>query len=102
MSKYRTHLLLDIDQHKLLAQLAKREGRSISELAREIVREGIEQRQRLFAVEKQRRLQALEKARQVREAILKERGGVPLEVNFAALITELREERDGQILGRGD
>ncbi len=39
MSKYRTHLLLDPDQHKALAQLARREGRSISELTREIVQE---------------------------------------------------------------
>ena len=65
MGKFRTHLLLDPDQHKMLAQLAKREGRSISDLTREIVQEGIEQRQRLFVVEQQRRLQALARARQV-------------------------------------
>jgi hypothetical protein len=102
MSKYRTHLLLDPDQHKTLAQLAKREGRSISDLAREIVQEGIEQRQRLFAEEKQRRLQALEKARQVRQLILKEREGIPLDVEIPTLITGIREERDDQILRRGD
>ncbi|HLE15967.1 MAG TPA: hypothetical protein VI776_14560 [Anaerolineales bacterium] len=102
MSKYRTHLLLDPDQHKNLAQLAKLEGRSISELTREFVQEGIEQRQRLFAVEKQRRLQVLEKTRQVRLAIMREHGGVPLDVSFPDLISELREERDDQILSRGD
>lgn len=102
MSKYRTHLLLDPDQHKALAQLAKREGRSISDLTREIVQEGIERRQQLFAKEKQRRLQALAQARQVREAILKEHGSFPLDINIPALIAELREARDDQILSRRD
>lgn len=101
MARYRIHLLLDPEQHKTLAQLAKREGRSISELTREIVQEGIEQRQRLYAAEQGRRLQALEKARQVRQAILKERGGAPLDLNFPDLIAGLREERDDQIISRG-
>ena len=99
MSKFRTHLLLDPDQHKMLAQLAKREGRSISDLTREIVQEGIEQRQRLFVVEQQRRLQALARARQVRQAILREHGGVPLDLNPSDLIAGLREERDDRVLG---
>ena len=102
MSKYRTHLLLDPDQHKALAQLAKREGRSISDLTREIVQQGIEQRQQLLAMEKQRRLQSLDKARQVRLAILKEHGSVPIDLDFPALIAGLREGRDDQIISRGD
>lgn len=102
MTKYRTHLLLDPEQHKTMTQIAKREGRSVSYLARELIQEGIEQRQRLYTAEQKRRLLALEKARQVRQAILRERGGAPLDLQFSDLIAELREERDDQILGRGN
>jgi hypothetical protein len=101
MVKHRTHLLLDYEQHQSLAQLAKREGRSISDLAREFVQEGIEQRQRLHQVEQKRRLQALEKAHQVRQAILRERNNAPLDLNMSELMNKLRQDRDDQILSRG-
>ncbi|HKP51093.1 MAG TPA: ribbon-helix-helix protein, CopG family [Chloroflexia bacterium] len=34
---YRTQILLEPEQHKALAELAKREGRSISDVVREIL-----------------------------------------------------------------
>ena len=102
MTKKRTHLLLEPGQHEALSQIAQREGRSLSDIAREIVQQGIEQRQQLYASEKRQRLQALERGRQVRRAILKDRGGVPLNLNISTLIEELRENRDDQIRQRGD
>jgi beta-phosphoglucomutase-like phosphatase (HAD superfamily) len=101
MTKKRTHLLLEPEQHRALRQMAQREGRSVSDLTREIVQEGIEQRQEMYTQEKKRRLQALERARQVRQAILDERKGTPLSVDVPRLIEELREDRDDQILSRG-
>ena len=100
MPKRRTHLLLEPEQHRILAQIAQREGRSVSDITREIVQEGIDQRQQSYAIEKKRRLQALERARQVRQAMLAARGGEPLDVDIPALIDELRNDRDDQILGR--
>lgn len=102
MPKKRTHLLLEPEQHRILAQIAEREGRSISDVTREIVQAGIEQRQQLYAVERKRHLLALERARQVRQAILAERGGEPLKLDIPVLIDELRNDRDDQILSRGD
>jgi hypothetical protein len=102
MTKKRIHLLLEPEQHQALAQIARREGRSVSELTREIVQEGIDQRQKLNTEEKKRQLQALERGRMVRQAILKERGGEPLNINAAEMIEELREERDDQVFIRGD
>jgi hypothetical protein len=101
MTKYRTHLLLNPEQHKALSQIARREGRSISDLAREIVQEAIEQRQKSYASEQKKRLTALDRARRIRLEILKERGGTALKLDFGATLAELREERDDQILGRG-
>jgi predicted DNA-binding protein len=102
MAKIRAHLLLEPEQHRLLAQIAEREGRSVSDLAREIVQEGIEQRQQLYAVEKRKRLQALDRARQVRLAILAAHGGQPLDLDIPDLMEGLRNDRDDQILLRGD
>lgn len=102
MAKIRTHLLLEPEQHRSLAQIAQREGRSVSDITREIVQEGINQRQQSYAVEMNKRLQALERARQVRQAILAARGGEPLNLDIPALMDELRHDRDDQILNRGD
>jgi hypothetical protein len=102
MPKKRIHLLLEPEQHLILVQIARREGRSVSDITREIVQDSIDQRQQDYAIEKKRRLQALEKARQVRQAILAARGGEPLNLNIPALIDELRNDRDDQILGRSD
>jgi predicted DNA-binding protein len=102
MPKVRAHLLLEPEQHRILAQIAEREGRSVSDLTREIVQAGIEQRQQRYAVERKRRLQALERARQVRQVILAERGGEPLKLDIPALMDELRDDRDDKILGRSD
>jgi predicted DNA-binding protein len=86
----------------MLAQIAEREGRSVSDVTREIVQAYIEQRQQLYAVEQKRRLQALEKARQVREAILASHGGKVLNLDIPALMDELRNDRDDQILRHSD
>ena len=102
MAKIRAHILLEPEQRRLLAQIAERESRSVSDLTREIVQEGIEQRQQHYSVEKEKRFQELERARKVREAILASRGGEPLNLDIQALIDELRDDRDDQILGRSD
>jgi hypothetical protein len=74
----------------------------VSDITREIVQSGIEQRQHSYTAEQRRRLEALDKARLVREAILLERGGKPIDLEVALLINEMREERDAGILNRGD
>jgi hypothetical protein len=102
MGMVRIRLLLKPEQHHALAQLAWQEGRNISEIAREIIQEGIERRQLLPVTQREQRMQALQKARQVRQAILQERGGVPLDLNLSEMIADLREKRDDQILGRRD
>ena len=102
MAKKRTHILLEPEQQKALADIAKRERRSISEVTREIVEYGIEQREKKYATDIKNRLQALETARQVRMAILSDRGGKPLPHDSFTLIEELREARHDQIINRSD
>jgi hypothetical protein len=86
-TKYRAQILLEPEQHNALAEVARREKRSISELVREIVDRWLSQQDEQHLWEK--RMQALERLGQIRERIQQEYGsykGDPIE--------EARSERD--------
>ena len=99
MAFQRTHLLLEPEQQKSLSEIAQREGRSVSDVAREIIQQGITHRQQQYKNELERRLAALENIRRVRKSIEEERGGADF-IDVVDLIMEMREERDANILGR--
>jgi hypothetical protein len=87
---HRAQLLLESEQHRALAEIAEQEGRSISDLVREIVRQHLAERsqqaQQLGA------LQALERLTQIRSRLQEEHGtydGDPL--------AEVRAEWDEDI-----
>jgi predicted DNA-binding ribbon-helix-helix protein len=69
---HRAQLLLEAEQHQALAKIAEQEGRSISDLVREIVdrhlAERRQQTQQLTA------LQAIERLTQIRTRLQEERG----------------------------
>ena len=94
---YRAQILIEQRQRKTLAQIARREGRSISDVARELIRLGLEAREETPAARWRRRAKALDQAAQLRAAILQRRGGRPLDVDVAELIRSVREERDAAI-----
>jgi predicted DNA-binding protein len=96
---YRVQILLPPEKHKVLAEIARSEGRSISNLIREIIEKELEHR-KLTANDdeaRERRLAALERIRQHREEILKERGGKPLDFDVVEALNQMRDERDAQI-----
>jgi predicted DNA-binding ribbon-helix-helix protein len=101
MALHRTHILLEAEQIDQLKEIARREERSVSEVARQLIQEGVAQIQEKHNAEKQRRILALENARRVRQAIRAERQGEPLDIDVVDLINQMREERDAEILGRG-
>ena len=92
---HRTQILLRPEQHAALARLAEGQS-SISELVRQIIQEYLDSHSE--SVRWHARTMALERARKVREAILKDRGGKPIELDVAAMIHQMREERDAQLL----
>ncbi len=94
---YRTQLLLESEQHQTLAEIAQREGRSISELVREILREHLSERDQ--ETQKQQEIQALEKLAQIRERLEQQYG-----VYQGDLLAEVRAEREEEIerTWRGD
>lgn len=91
---HRTQILLDPKQHQALATLARNEGRSISELVREMVQQALAQREQGAQATLRRQLAALQRIRAHRDAIVARRGGRPLELDAASLIHHVREEQD--------
>ncbi len=85
--KYRAQILLEPEQHAVLAQAARREERSISDLIREIVDQWLKQQdeQRLW----EQCMQSLEHLNQIRERIQQEYG-----VYQGDLLESARAERD--------
>jgi len=92
----RAQILLEPDQHQKLAEIAQREDTSISEIVRTAVQEWLNQREDAEVL--RRRLEALEQVDKHRQAILARRNGEPLEVDVAATLEQLREERDNELI----
>ena len=63
-----------------------------------MLRQQLEQRKQAEDADRQRYLEGLERIHEHREAILKERGGKPIDIDVVELINQMREERDAQIL----
>lgn len=87
---YRAQILLEPEQHKALAELAEKDGRSISELVREIVRQYFSEAEGDSKLK--RELQALEKIGEIRSQIQEEHG-----THECDFLDEAREERDQEL-----
>ena len=91
---YRTQILLEPEQHRALAERARREGRSVSDLVREMVRQKLDEEKQAEDAVLQRRLGGLERIRQHREEMLARRGGQPIDFDVVEAINSMREEGD--------
>ncbi len=91
---YRTQILLEPEQHQELSAIARREGRSISELVREFVQNQLEQRKAEQSTAIKRRLEALEEVRRFREEVMRESNGQPLDFDIVEAVNEAREAQD--------
>ena len=69
---YRAQLLLESEQHQALAEIAEQEGRSISDLVREIVEEHLTERRE--QAQQLRALQAIERLAEIRAELREEHG----------------------------
>lgn len=99
---HRTQILLEPEQHRALAEIAAREGRSISDLVREMVREQIARHDASNEAMLGRKLSALDRIRRHREDIVARRGGSLLSFDVVGAIEEIRDARDERNLAGGD
>ncbi len=85
MPKHRTQLFLEPEQHEALSHQARQEGRSVSEVVREYVDQGLERSR----AEIDRRLRVLDELARLSDEIGPISGDP---------IAEVREERDREIV----
>jgi hypothetical protein len=90
--KYRAQILLEPEQHVALQELAAKKGSSISEVAREVIRLGLEALENDEHGFWQRRMSAIEKLGQIRRSIQEING-----IYDGNLIEEVRAERVRQL-----
>ncbi len=90
---YRAQILLESEQQARIADLAHRQGRSLSELVREIVQNYLDEQEQLA----HQRLSAFEKLKVHRAEMLAARDGQALELDVTKLIDEMRQEREDEI-----
>ena len=64
---YRAQILLEPEQHRTLTDIAQREGRSISDLVREILRQHLAEREQ--ADRRQAEMQAIQELTQIRKQL---------------------------------
>ncbi len=88
---YRAQILLRPEQHRAIVEIARREGRSISEVVREMIEAQLQQRAQGALA---RQLEAMERIRKHREEMLAQRGGKPLDIDTVTMIEQVREEQD--------
>jgi Arc/MetJ-type ribon-helix-helix transcriptional regulator len=69
---HRAQLLLESEQHEALVEIAELEGRSVSDLVREIVRRHLAERAQ--QIQQQGALQAIERLTQIRAKLREEHG----------------------------
>lgn len=87
---YRAQILLESEQHQALAQIAEQEGRSISDLVREIVEQHLAERRQQD--QQATALQAVERLTQIRTKLQEERG-----MYQADPLAEVRAEWDQDV-----
>ena len=95
MPKHRTQLFLEETQYRRLAEMAREQERTISDVVRELVDRGLEDRER----EKEDKLAALDRLAEIRRSI-QERVGV-LPADFLAEIRAEREQQRDEVLFDG-
>jgi hypothetical protein len=92
-TKYRAQILLESEQHTALSEIAHRQGRSISDLTREIVAQYLVQLDETL----RHQLDHIERIKQHRAEMIARRGGRHPEIDVTALIEAAREERGNEL-----
>lgn len=86
---YRAQILLEPEQHDNLREIAERENRSISDVAREMIERGLRDREKDRTSRLQQGRKALEQLVQIQRQVFEKHG-----VYHGDLVAEVRSERE--------
>jgi hypothetical protein len=98
---HRAQILLDPQQHRALRDIAKRQGRSISSVVREMISDQLVRMREEQDSQVRNHLAVIDRIRDHKMAELDKRGSRPIAVDIAKIIEENRAERDGSIVEAG-
>lgn len=98
---HRAQILLDPQQHRALREIARRQGRSISSLVRDMINEQLIRLKKEEESQMRHHLAVLDTIRDHRKAVLDKRGSRALAVDIRKIIQENRNERNGRIVEAG-
>ena len=87
---YRAQILLEPEQHQALTEIARKEGRSLSDLVREIVKQHLTRQDQEIRL--QRELEAIRALAQIRTQLQAEHGTCPVD-----LLAEVRAEWEQEV-----
>lgn len=91
-----TQIYLKPSLSQALSNIAQQEAKTVVYLVEELLEKAIRRKQQAQEPKKIR-LAALERIKQHRAEILVERKGNPLQINLAAILEGVREERDDEL-----
>ena len=90
---------IDVEKRAALTRIAQQKGCPIDEVIESLLQEAIERNEEgKPRRNKQECLKELARIRAFREAVLARRGNKPLMVDTVALLHQIREERDAQLM----
>jgi hypothetical protein len=95
---HRAQILLDPHQHRALRELAKRQGRSISSVVREMINDQLVRLKREQDSQVRHHLAVIDRIRDHKRAVLEKRDNRPIAVDVVKIIDKNRAERDGSIV----
>ncbi len=95
----KTMISLKPEQRKALTEMARQEGQEIDAFIEQILQEAIDKKHAETAAMKDERIrQNFDRIRRHREAFLAKRNNILLTVDTVALLDQLRDEHDEQLL----
>lgn len=98
---HRAQILLDPQQHQALRNIAKRQGRSISAVVREMINDQLLRVREEQDSQIRHHLAVIDRIRDHKKALLDKRDSRPIAVDIVRIIEENRTERDGSIVEAG-
>jgi hypothetical protein len=91
-------IVLKPEQRRTLSEIAAQENKSISEIAESMLDEAISRKKEADNRKQFGKIEALNRIRKHRAEILAKRKPHPLNADIAAILNEIRDERDADIV----
>ena len=98
MKMHRAQILLEPQQHRVLRDIARRQGRSISAVVRDLISNQLIKLKEEQDNQTRHHLAVIDHIKEHKRLVLTRRGKRPIAIDIAKIIERNRDERDGNII----